>query len=152
MKKLLLTVLVLMFAAALYACTKEEGDVDYSHEDYEALYSEDESLRNYEDHDATKQGESSDKSSNASDISWREFLDEYSMWVDEYVDIADKYKNNPTDMTLLTEYTKLMGDMAEWADKADKIQAELEDVSPSEAMEYAAELSKIAMKLTKIAY
>lgn len=152
MKKLLLMVFVLMFAATLYACTKEKGDVDYSYEDYEALYSEDESLRNYEEHDAAKQGESSDKSSNASEISWREFLDEYSMWVDEYVDIVDKYKNNPTDMTLLTEYTELMGDMAEWADKADKIQAELEDVSPSEAMEYAAELSKIAMKLAKIAY
>ena len=81
---------------------------------------------------------------------WEEFIDDYNEWVDEYVAIVDKYKANPADTSILTDYTKMASEVADWAEKADKLTAELKD-SPTEASKFAAELLKISNKLAKAA-
>ena len=80
---------------------------------------------------------------------WRQFLKDYEAWVDDYITFMDKYNANPTDLTLLSDYSKMMTEYAEWSTKVDEMD---DDLSDSEAIEYATELSRIAAKLADAAY
>lgn len=82
-----------------------------------------------------------------SDKAWKTFLKEYDEWVTKYLEITKKYTQNPADFSILSEYSKLVSEMSNWSERANNVQAELENVSPSEALEYSAELLKIAARL-----
>lgn len=84
------------------------------------------------------------------DSEWKQFLKDYEAWVDDYIEIINKYKNNPSDMSLLSDYTKMVSKMADWSQRADEIELEIKDTSA--AMEYSAELLRIAGKLAEAAY
>lgn len=86
----------------------------------------------------------------AEKAAWETFVEDYNKWVDEYIELFNKYQSNPTDTSILTDYTNMATEAAEWAEKADTITAELEN-SPSEASKFAAELLKISNKLAKVA-
>ncbi len=88
--------------------------------------------------------------SNSDDEEWRQFLKDYEAWVDDYIAIVKKYKDNPTDMSILSDYTEMVSEMADWAERADEIELELQDTD--EALEYSTELLRIAAKLAEVAY
>ncbi len=93
--------------------------------------------------------ETNKKSSSENDtVEWRQFLKEYEAWVDEYIEIVKKYKANPTDMSILSDYTNMLSKVSEWSEKADKIQLELKDTD--EALKYSEEVLRIAGKLAEI--
>lgn len=46
-----------------------------------------------------------------------EFLKGYEKFMEDYLVIVKKYKANPSDMSILTEYTKMVSKSNEWADK-----------------------------------
>lgn len=77
-------------------------------------------------------------------------MKDYEAWVDDYIAIVKKYKENPTDMSILSDYTEMVSEMAEWAKRADEIELELQDTGV--ALEYSAELLRIAAKLAEAAY
>lgn len=85
-------------------------------------------------------------------IEWKEFLSEYEAWVDQYIVMMKKYKENPSDLTLLADYSNMMTEMADWAEKTEKMQVELENASSAELAEYSAALAKIAAKIAQAAY
>ena len=93
--------------------------------------------------DETEQGESESSaeevdtettsaSSSASD--WNKLLDEYEVFMDDYVVFMKKMKDNPTDMSMLTESEELMIKSEEWSKK-------MEELSTM-PMEYTPELAK----------
>lgn len=82
------------------------------------------------------------KSSSSSD--WREFLKDYEAWVDDYIEIIKKYKSNPSDMSILSEYTDMVSKASEWSTKA--YDFDIEDTD--EYLEYMNELNKILKKIT----
>ena len=55
-------------------------------------------------------------------------------------------------MSILSDYTDMKTEMAEWTSKAEDMEKELEDASPAELAEYSAELLRIAAKIEKAAY
>ena len=81
---------------------------------------------------------------------WEVFIAEYDAWVDKYIEIVNKYKADPTDTSILTDYTEMAGQVAEWSTKAESFTEELKN-SPKDAEKYAAELLKIANKLAAAA-
>lgn len=83
---------------------------------------------------------------------WKEFLADYEAWVDNYVEVAKKYSDNPTDMSILSDYTDMMAELSEWQTKATDVQNELQEASPAEVAEYAAEVARIAAKIAEAAY
>ncbi len=83
-----------------------------------------------------------------SSVDWREFLVEYEEWVDDYIEIVKKYNNNPSDMSILSDYTEMVSEMTEWTDKADDVELSITDTD--EALEYSQELLRIAGKLAKV--
>ncbi len=96
--------------------------------------------------------ESSEETSelSLSDSDWKQFLKEYEEWVDNYIIIVKNYKNNPTDITILSDYMDMISKLSEWTERADDFKYELEDTS--EAVEYSKELLRIAGKLAEIEY
>jgi len=82
--------------------------------------------------------------SSGSSISWKQFLIEYEQWVDRYIELLKKYNENPTDLTLLTEYIEQMEEIADWADKADKLE---DDLTGEDLNEYLTTLTRIITKL-----
>lgn len=144
MKKLLALVLSLMLLFSFASCGENEkyDDTKKDETKVETQYN-----NSYQTTDKAE-----DKTTDKNDASeWKKFIKEYDEWVDDYIAIVKKYKDNPTDFSILADYTEMMSDLAEWSAKADKVSDELED-SPAAAMEYAAELAKIAAKLAKAAY
>ena len=78
---------------------------------------------------------------------WKEFLRLYEEWVDDYVELMKKYNNNPSDISLLSDYMESMQKIVEWSEKADKIQS---DLSGEDLREYLATMSRIIQKLSTV--
>ena len=91
------------------------------------------------------QNESTETKPSDSTTDWRKFLKDYEAFVDSYIVIIDKMRKNPTDASILLDYTNLSAKAAEWTTKYDTISAELSD--PNELAEYAKEWTKIYTKL-----
>ena len=137
MKKIFSIALVIILAVSLVACgVKKNNDTI---DDNEILSEQ-----------TSKIDDSAEASSNG--IEWKQFLRDYEEWVDKYIEITKKYKNNPTDMSILSDYTNMMTELTEWYDKIDEVQSDLESASPGELAEYSSELARIAGKLSKVAY
>lgn len=65
----------------------------------------------------SESSESESSSDSKSAENCEEFLDGYEKFMDDYIAIIKKMKNNPTDQTILTEYTSMMTEAAEWSTK-----------------------------------
>lgn len=97
----------------------------------------------------TTEDSSEDEDGEDTGYDWQEFIDDYEAWVDDYIDFMAKYKANPTDLSLISDYAEMMTDMSEWSERANEIK---DDLSTAEALKYSAELTRIAAKLAKAAY
>lgn len=103
--------------------------------------------------DSEKKEETKGNSNAAeSNVAWRQFLKDYEAWVDSYVEFMEKYKDNSTDMSLISDYAKFVQQTAEWAEKAEKYQSDLENASPEILGEYVETLGRITKRIVEIAY
>ena len=127
MKKILSLVLSFVLLLTLTAC----GTVNTINE-------------NAENNEITEDGENT--------VEWKQFLREYEEWVDKYIEITEKYKKNPSDMSILSDYTDMISELSEWSTKTADMENELKNASSGELLEYSAELAKIAGKLAQAAY
>ena len=48
---------------------------------------------------------------------WDEFLNDYESWMDKYISVMKKVKDNPTDMSLMLSSADLAQESLKWADK-----------------------------------
>lgn len=94
---------------------------------------------------SSKNNSSSTTPSESSD--WEAFLDEYEAWVDSYAAFMEKYLKNPSDLSLLSDYSKMTSDMTTWAAKADEFK---ETLTPEESAKYLERLNAITMKLNSV--
>lgn len=78
---------------------------------------------------------------------WRQFLVDYEEFVDSYIVIYEKYKNNPTDLTILKDYSNMLNKVSEFEDNYDVIFDEVEDLP--EYTEFTNEWLRIHTKMIK---
>ena len=69
------------------------------------------------------------------------FCEEYESFVDDYIELAKKVKSNPTDVSIMGEYSEMAGKAAEMAKQA-------KDCAGDPAI--AARIAKIAAKMATI--
>ena len=81
------------------------------------------------------------------DSEWKEFLRAYEEWVDDYIEILKKYHDDPTDLTILSDYMESLEKITVWSEQADKIQS---DLSGDELSEYLMTMTRIIQKLSQI--
>lgn len=95
----------------------------------------------------------SSSSSAASTEAWKQFLKDYEAWADSYVEFMKKYKENPSDLGLIGDYGNWIAETAEWAEKAEKYEDDLQkgDVTPEIISEYMNTLSRITKKIAEVA-
>ena len=75
-------------------------------------------------------------------------MDSYEAFYDEYCDFMKKYKANPTDMTLLGEYTNMVSKLA---DMDAKFNAWDEGTMNAAELKYYAEVTnRVAQKLLEV--
>jgi Flp pilus assembly protein TadD len=71
--------------------------------------------------DATSQKSNASASSN-----YKDTLKEYEKFVDDYVALMKKYKTNPSDPSILSDYTSMMTDYSEWTNKINDIKGDFD--------------------------
>ena len=76
-------------------------------------------------------------------------MDSYEEFFDEYVAIMKKYKANPTDLSILSDYAKYMGQYADMMQKFEKWESE--DLNTAEAAYYVDVQARITQKLLEVA-
>ena len=139
MKKLLALLLSLTFIFTLSACADKPISTSEDVSSPEAMTEAQTSTSEESSTEGAAETQTTPK--------WKEFLSEYEAWVDKYVELAKKVSDNPSDLSILSDYTEMAEEALEWQTKADELSAELEEASPAELVEYSAALAKIATKL-----
>lgn len=86
---------------------------------------------------SSSNSESSEVSSSSDDCD--EFLAGYEKFMDKYIDVLKKYKANPTDASIMSDYTSLMTEATEWSTKTADCAAD-----PKFAAKFVAIQTKIA--------
>ena len=89
------------------------------------------------------------KDNNTIDPEFKAAMDSYEKFFDEYVAIMKKYKANPTDLSILTDYATYMGQYADMMQKFEKWESE--DLNTAEAAYYVDVQSRITKKLLEVA-
>lgn len=76
-------------------------------------------------------------------------MDSYEDFIDEYVDFMKKYKANPDDLSLLTEYTDYLSKYAEYVEDFEKW--EDEELNAAEIVYYTEVQARVSKKLIEVA-
>ena len=96
--------------------------------------------------------DSADSSANAKtggvDPELKAFLDSYEAYVDEYVEFMKKYMANPTDLSLLGEYTDMMDKLADFETKLDKYDSNA--MSTEDAAYYPEVTTRCTQKMLEV--
>ena len=80
---------------------------------------------------------------------FKETMDSYEAFFDEYIEFMQKYKEDPSDLMLLSEYTDFLSKYTEYMGKLSAI--DKEELSTADALYYAEVSARISKKLTDAA-
>ena len=100
--------------------------------------------------------ETSNAGSDAADDSglispeFKKTMDDYEAWFDHYCEVMKKYKENPSDLELISEMTELLSEEAEMLDQMDKM--DQSEMSNAELAYYLEVTARIQRKLAEVAY
>ena len=83
------------------------------------------------------------------DPDFKAAMDSYEAFFDEYVAIMKKYKENPTDLSILTDYASYMGQYADMMQKLEEWESK--DLNTAEAAYYVDVQARITKKLLEVA-
>lgn len=81
----------------------------------------------------------------------KEFWDSYESIVDEYIALTEKYKNNPTDMQVLSDYLTILDKYNEFAQKANEYSAQEDEMSTADLNYYLDVTTRVSKKLLQAA-
>ena len=80
---------------------------------------------------------------------FKDAMDSYEAFIDEYVAFMKKYSDNPSDVSLLADYTKYMSKYADMVEKFDKWESE--DLNDAELAYYIDVQARVSKKLLDVA-
>jgi len=145
MKKQLLTFAAIstMILASCGGSNEVESDLDSLLDEIEMTDETENETAIDKDDESESNTEIIDDSSSSDE--WDSVLDDYESYVDDYVAIIKKQKENPTDMSIMTEYQELMQKGTEWSTKMSEMSSNFGPEQLSRMLEIQAKLSKAAM-------
>ena len=71
--------------------------------------------------EAVKKETEAEDTNSESDTDFREMIDSYEAFMNEYVDFMKEYKNSDDTMGMLTEYTEIMAKYSDWVKKIGEV-------------------------------
>lgn len=142
MKKAISIILALFIVASITACgvndVSTSGDGTTDPKETVSVVEEGTSGESVSEETAGKEEKNDD-------APWKKFLKEYEDWVDNYIAVLNKYKEDPTELSVLSDYSKMIADLADWTGRIEDVQDSIMDVD--DAVEYSKEILRIAAKL-----
>ena len=81
---------------------------------------------------------------------FKEAMDSYEAFFDEYCEFMEKYSKNPNDLSLLTDYADFMSKYTDYMNKLEKWESE--DMNDAELKYYTEVTLRIEKKLLEAAY
>lgn len=90
-----------------------------------------------------------DTGSSGVSADFKESMDAYEEFFDEYIAFMKKYQENPADLSLLAEYTEFMSEYATMMEKMSALGDQ--EMTEAEAAYYLEVTNRISQKLAKIA-
>ena len=84
--------------------------------------------------------------SSSGNTDFRKWVDDYEKWVNDYVDFMNNY--NPSDISQLSKYSKLMSDYSKWASEVNNLKES--EYSTDDWAYYLAAQGRITEKLSSI--
>ena len=145
MKKQLLTFAAIstMILASCGGSNEVESDLDSLLDEIEMTDETENETAIDKDDESESNTEIIDDSSSSDE--WDSVLDDYESYVDDYVAIIKKQKENPADMSIMTEYQELMQKGTEWSTKMSEMSSNFGPEQLSRMLEIQAKLSTAAM-------
>ena len=132
-----------------YAKESFSGKDNNIPDDNSSTEDSDESLDEAESEETTKEPEKEETNNGVIRADFKSAMDSYEKFFDEYVAIMKKYANNPSDMSILSDYTKYMGKYTKMM--ADFEKWESEDMNAAETAYYLEVQGRITKKLLEVA-
>jgi len=132
-----------------YAKESFSGKDNNIPDDNSSTEDSDESLDEAESEETTKEPEKEETNNGGIRADFKSAMDSYEKFFDEYVAIMKKYANNPSDMSILSDYTKYMGKYTKMM--ADFEKWESEDMNAAETAYYLEVQGRITKKLLEVA-
>lgn len=99
--------------------------------------------------EATTPATTEETGSTEIDPDFKAAMDSYEEFFDEYVAIMKKYKENPTDLSILSDYATYMGQYADMIQKLEEWESK--DLNTAEAAYYVDGQARITQKLLEVA-
>lgn len=104
--------------------------------------------------DYTNYSSESSSSSSTTDSSQvtpelKEFLDSYEAFVDQYIEFINQYKANPTDATLIQQYSDYLTKLSDFEKKANEYQSQEGQMSTADYNYYIDVTTRCSQKLLK---
>lgn len=81
--------------------------------------------------------------------SFKEMMDSYEAFFDEYIDFMKKYKDNPSDLSLLSEYTEYLSKYSDYMSKLSDV--DTDSLSSADLAYYTEVNARITKKLAEVA-
>lgn len=97
--------------------------------------------------DQEEQPEETDASDTEVDPELKAFLDEYEKFMDEYIDFMKKYDGSDNSVELISDYTSIMQQYAEFAETIEKYDSE--EMSGADAAYYLEVVNRVNEKMLK---
>lgn len=129
---------------------KKSVVIYYAKEDYEKAEQAPADEQEAEVADADYSDDESGIKSNSGEIrsDFKAAMDSYEKFFDEYVAIMKKYADNPSDASILSDYTKYMGKYTQMMSDLDKWESE--DMTDAELAYYLEVQARITKKLLEV--
>ena len=83
----------------------------------------------------------------SSNTSFKKALRAYEKFVDEYVDFMKKYKDNPTDLDMISDYSDMLSRLQEYEEQMEGLKEELD---MDDLIYYNKVMSRVSKKLLSI--
>ena len=148
MKKFLVVIVALILVFALFGCGKNETTT---------VENDTGSVENYDTVEEAESAETSslDEESSESDSGllspeFKKTMDDYEAWFDHYCDVMERYKEDSTDLELLSEMTDLLSEETTMLEEMENMdQSEMNNAELAYYLEVTARIEK---RLLEAAY
>ena len=134
-------------------CWNDKFDVDTIVTEYDQRKAAEDAEKATESTEGPTEPEASTESTTTSsddiDPDFKAAMDSYEEFFDEYVAIMKKYKENPTDLSILSDYATYMGQYADMLQKLEEWESK--ELNTAEAAYYVDVQARITKKLLEVA-
>ena len=148
MKKILVAIIAIVLVMALFGCGGDKSAPEEEPAATDAVEMETEEAEPADTAEETTDGDSSTDSGVLSP-EFKKTMDDYEAWFDHYCEVMKKYKENPTDLNLMSEVTDLLSEETTMLEQMENMDES--EMNSAELAYYIEVTARIEKKLLEVA-